>query len=462
MPAGRREPSSFSTSSLAAACSPLIVMTRCAASVCSDASTAARKTADLMAPPVRSNCSPSTPKSTSSLSGVCLGSSSRHSWDRAAASGRGNSRMNLKRRWKAVSICAYRLVMATTMPPNVSMWWSSTPTFIESCRDVEPPSLDRSAKRPSDSSKTSTASCALASSKTRSMFFADSPTYLSISCAQLTTISGLPMSKPTASAARVLPVPGSPWKSAAIPCARPCCFSNPHCPKSTACALEYETICRSFSLTLEGSSTSSSPRCGTMPRSNCDMASRPRSWCDAPAARSACETVQLTPSRATASESAESHAFLMKPPGNSYLRASAMKSTSSLSCSLGGRNSRQMRSRSSKSGFENSMARVMRLCIASSRSIGRFVARTQSPSCRSSSVSTVFTCRLPLVRSINMDSHSSKKSTASWIFASRKTTFRMAPAALEPSCGKLIISTFLPIMAASALASMVLPVPDGP
>mmetsp|Transcript_21545 Transcript_21545/g.46366 ORF Transcript_21545/g.46366 Transcript_21545/m.46366 type:complete len:200 (-) Transcript_21545:996-1595(-) len=199
-----------------------------------------------------------------------------------------------------------------------------------------------------------------------------------------------------------------------------------------------------------------------MPRSNCDMASRPRSWWEAPAARSSCETVQLTPSRATASERAESHAFLMKPPGSSYLRASAMKSTSSLSCSLGGRSSRQMRSRSSRSGLENSIARVMRLCIASSRSIGLFVASTQSPSCRSSSVSTVLTCMLPLVLSMKMDSHSSKKSTASWIFASRKTTFRMAPAVLLPSCGKLIMSTFLPTMAASALASMVLPVPEGP
>eukprot|EP00965_Chrysotila_dentata_P163037 5384191-Pleurochrysis_carterae.AAC.3 len=37
------------------------------------------------------------------------------------------------------------------------------------------------------------------------------------------------------------------------------------------------------------------------------------------------------------------------------------------------------------------MARVMRRCIASSRSIGRLVARTHRPSCRSSSVSTVFT-----------------------------------------------------------------------
>mmetsp|Transcript_21545 Transcript_21545/g.46364 ORF Transcript_21545/g.46364 Transcript_21545/m.46364 type:complete len:239 (-) Transcript_21545:1668-2384(-) len=238
MPAGRLEPSPLSTSSLAAARSPPMVITRLSASLCNEASTAARKTADLMAPPVRSNCSPRRLKSTSACRGACLGSSSRQSLARADASGRGNSRMNLKRRWKAVSTCAYLFVIATHMPPKVSMWWRRTPTFIESWREVEPPSEVRSAKSPSASSKTSTASCALASSKTRSMFLADSPTYLSISCAQLTTMSGLPMSKPTASAASVLPVPGSPWKRAAMPCARPCCFSKPHWPKRTACALE--------------------------------------------------------------------------------------------------------------------------------------------------------------------------------------------------------------------------------
>mmetsp|Transcript_39039 Transcript_39039/g.85802 ORF Transcript_39039/g.85802 Transcript_39039/m.85802 type:complete len:200 (+) Transcript_39039:1299-1898(+) len=199
-----------------------------------------------------------------------------------------------------------------------------------------------------------------------------------------------------------------------------------------------------------------------MPRSNCDIARRPRSWCEPPAWRSACVMVQSMPSRATASESAESHAFLMKPPGSSYLRASVMKSTSAASGNFGGRSSRQMRSRSSRSGFENSMARVMRRCIASSRSIGRLVARTHRPSCRSSSVSTVFTCMLPLDLSMKIDSHSSKKSTASWILASRNTSLRTAPAALTPREGKLIISTFFLIIAASAFASIVLPVPDGP
>ena len=67
--------------------------------------------------------------------------------------------MNLKRRWKAVSIWTKRFVIATTIPLKVSMWWSKTPTFIESWRDVEPPSLEREAKSPSDSSKTRTASC---------------------------------------------------------------------------------------------------------------------------------------------------------------------------------------------------------------------------------------------------------------------------------------------------------------
>jgi hypothetical protein len=76
----------------------------------------------------------------------------------------------------------------------------------------------------------------------------------------------------------------------------------------------------------------------------------------------------------------------------SYFLASAMKSTSLANSSFGGAICRQIRSRSSRSGFVNSIARVIRRCIASSRSIGRLVARTQRPSWRSSSVSTVFTC----------------------------------------------------------------------
>mmetsp|Transcript_23786 Transcript_23786/g.60833 ORF Transcript_23786/g.60833 Transcript_23786/m.60833 type:complete len:222 (-) Transcript_23786:302-967(-) len=221
-------------------------------------------------------------------------------------------------------------------------------------------------------------------------------------------------------------------------------------------------MCRSFSLMASGSTTSSSPCCGTMPRSKLDMARRPRSWCEAPAWRSAIVTVGVSPSRATAIDSAESHAFLMKPPWSSYLRASSMKSTSPARGSFGGAIERQIFSRSSRSGFVNSMARVMRRCIASSRSIGRFVARMHSPSCRSSSVSTVLTCMFPLERSIKMDSHSSKKRMASWILASRNTSLRIAPAELAPRAGKLIISTFLPMSAARAFAIIVLPVPLGP
>ena len=74
----------------------------------------------------------------------------------------------------------------------------------------------------------------------------------------------------------------------------------------------------------------------------------------------------------------------------------------------------------------------------------------------------VFTCMLPLVRSMKIDSHSSKKRIASWIFASRNTSLRIAPAWLVPRLGKLIISTFLPIIEAKAFAIIVLPVPLGP
>ena len=63
---------------------------------------------------------------------------------------------------------------------------------------------------------------------------------------------------------------------------------------------------------------------------------------------------------------------------------------------------------------------------------------------------------------MKIDSHSSKKRIASWIFASRNTSLRIAPAWLVPRLGKLIISTFFPIIEAKAFAIIVFPVPLGP
>ena len=113
---------------------------------------------DLMCPPEISNRWPSSSKLTSFASGAAAGMSILQSFDRVAASGVGNSIMNLNLRWKAVSTCAYLFVIATTIPLNSSIWCNKMPTFIESCRDVEPPSFVRVAKRPSASSNTNTAS----------------------------------------------------------------------------------------------------------------------------------------------------------------------------------------------------------------------------------------------------------------------------------------------------------------
>ena len=49
------------------------------------------------------------------------------------------------------------------------------------------------------------------------------------------TLRGLPVSKPTASAARVLPVPGSPVKRQTVPARSPF-LPKPHCPINTALA----------------------------------------------------------------------------------------------------------------------------------------------------------------------------------------------------------------------------------
>jgi len=48
-------------------------------------------------------------------------------------------------------------------------------------------------------------------------------------------LRGLPVSKPTASAARVLPVPGSPVKRQTVPARSPF-LPKPHCPINTALA----------------------------------------------------------------------------------------------------------------------------------------------------------------------------------------------------------------------------------
>ena len=71
--------------------------------------------ADLMCPPEISNRWPSSSKLTSFASGAAAGISILQSFDRVAASGVGNSIMNLNLRWKAVSTCAYLFVIATTI-----------------------------------------------------------------------------------------------------------------------------------------------------------------------------------------------------------------------------------------------------------------------------------------------------------------------------------------------------------
>ena len=70
---------------------------------------------------------------------------------------------------------------------------------------------------PSASSKTKMASWCLASWKMASMFFVLSPTHLLSSSPQLTTFRGFPTSYPIASATRVLPVPGAPWRRKVSP-----------------------------------------------------------------------------------------------------------------------------------------------------------------------------------------------------------------------------------------------------
>lgn len=52
------------------------------------------------------------------------------------------------------------------------------------------------------------------------------------------TLRGLPVSKPTASAARVLPVPGSPVKRHTVPAKSPF-LPKPHCPIRTALACSH-------------------------------------------------------------------------------------------------------------------------------------------------------------------------------------------------------------------------------
>ena len=102
--------------------------------------------------------------------------------------------------------------------------------------------------------------------------------------------------------------------------------------------------------------------------------------------------------------------------------------------------------------------------MASSMSAGRLVARKMSPSKRSISVnSSVISEEPPAPRCAKSDSHSSKKTTAFASSASRRIDWGETPPLFSArSSGKLTSSTLRPRRRATALAVMVLPLPEGP
>mmetsp|Transcript_32740 Transcript_32740/g.110273 ORF Transcript_32740/g.110273 Transcript_32740/m.110273 type:complete len:313 (-) Transcript_32740:1582-2520(-) len=191
-----------------------------------------------------------------------------------------------------------------------------------------------------------------------------------------------------------------------------------------------------------------------------------------PARMSASRTMGLAASRCSAKSSALNRAFLMKPPESSYLTPMASQSTSSAQANLPRRtNVAQMVLRCCAVGGAYSITVEMRRCMASSSSAGRLVARKTRPAWRSISWSMARRRRSeppPASRDRNKASHSSKKSTASLISASRNKPRRSASTSsfcdpcLPLKEAKSTCKTRLPSLRATPCTVIVLPVPEGP
>mmetsp|Transcript_8063 Transcript_8063/g.27599 ORF Transcript_8063/g.27599 Transcript_8063/m.27599 type:complete len:210 (-) Transcript_8063:1947-2576(-) len=198
----------------------------------------------------------------------------------------------------------------------------------------------------------------------------------------------------------------------------------------------------------------------------------PRCWRPQPARTSASTSTGASASRFKANSSADNSAFLMKPPLSSYLSAMASQSMAgSLRTLPLSRSVRQISRRCAVPGGAYSRTVEMRRCMASSSSAGRFVARNTRPLCFSISWSMARSRRSPPLSSRlrKSASHSSKKSTASDISASRKRPRRSASTSSPPpweclprSDAKSTWSTRLPRRFATPWTVIVLPVPDGP
>lgn len=156
---------------------------------------------------------PSHAASTSVVRGMRVARQRRAKASRHGPSGSVKATCARIRRWNAWSWCATRFVANTTTPSKRSRAWSmALRVALSACSEPCCTDATRRPRMESASSKKSIAPSRCACSKTAFTFFSDSPMYRDSMSPLPTTRRGTPRCAAIASAARVLPVPGGPWK----------------------------------------------------------------------------------------------------------------------------------------------------------------------------------------------------------------------------------------------------------
>mmetsp|Transcript_2165 Transcript_2165/g.6044 ORF Transcript_2165/g.6044 Transcript_2165/m.6044 type:complete len:254 (+) Transcript_2165:942-1703(+) len=240
------------------------------------------------------------------------------------------------------------------------------------------------------------------------------------------------------------------------------------CSKTTKCSNSLLHSGRNASVVKDASESSSS---SFLPSKAWCLCMAPL-CCKAQPLRTSCSlTIGVDLLRARANNTAARSAFLIKPPDSSYFSATASQSTdSSVTTFPFATRPSQIAFLSDAPGGAYSTTVLIRRCIASSSSAGRFVARNTRPLHFSISWSIARNNRSAppwsLVR--NNASHSSKNNTASDISASRNRPLRSASTSSPPwwclprNDAKSTCKTRFFSSLATPCTVIVLPVPEGP
>ena len=170
--------------------------------------------------------------------------------------------MNSKRRAKAVSRLARRLVVSTAMPSKRSSRCSRYAVSRLALRSWASRASVRRPNSASASSNSSSERARSATSNTAARFFSVSPIHFDTRLARSTTSRSTPSACAMASAASVLPVPGAPQNSSRTPRRPPRPCAKPQSSSTVICCATRRTAACSCAPAAAGTSSCAQPACG--------------------------------------------------------------------------------------------------------------------------------------------------------------------------------------------------------